>query len=91
MTKIVRKRETLALMRMPVCVWLHIADSSGVKDNGLEFPHHPTADVRRPKYTLHRSHGPSPYVHIFQVICHLSLPAQRRQIIRAHFAEKLRA
>ena len=50
MTKIVRKRETLALMRMPVRFWLHTADSSGVKDDGLEFPHHPTADVRvRPK------------------------------------------
>ena len=60
MTKIVGKRETLALKQMPVRFCLHTADSSGVKDDGLEFPHHPTADVRRPKYTLHRSHGPSP-------------------------------
>ena len=91
MTKIVGQRETLALMRMPVRFWLHTADSSGVKDDGLEFPHHPTVRMRRPKYTLHRSHGPSPAVHISRVICHLSLPAQCRQIIRAHFAEKLRA
>ena len=93
MTKIVRKRETLALMQMPVRFWLHTADSSGVKDDGLEFPHHPTvpwACVAQNTHSIgHMDLHPG--VHISRVICHLSLPAQRRQIIRAHFAEKLRA